>query len=80
MTPLGCRLCFPHLLLPRSLLAAWKTSYPELGADSGSAPLGAHFQRLLAAAAADSLKKVIDEVQPKGEERNEKKMQDPHHL
>lgn len=70
MTPLGCRPCFTHLLLSRSLLLSWKTSYPELGTDSWSAPLGAHLQRLFTAAAADSFKKVIDEVQPKGEEKN----------
>lgn len=70
MTLLGRRPRFTHLLLPSSLLLSWKTSYPELGADSRSAPLGAHLQRLFIATAADSFKKVIDEVQPRGEEKN----------
>lgn len=69
MTPLGCRPCFTHLLLPRSLLLSWKT-YPELGTDSRSAPLGAHLQCLFTATTTDSFKKVIDEVQPEGEEKN----------
>lgn len=70
MTPLGCRPCFTHLLLPRSLLLSWKTSYPELGTDSRSAPLGAHLQCLFTATTADFFKKVIDEVQPKGKWNN----------